>query len=174
MTGVKLSDLADLPVGVGENDRPLNETQRKEVIELLHGYWGSQQVKSMAEEAAGTMFRIKMEEDIRSLLLQGVQNDPAKMVAEMFRSSGMIVKTEASKVFDAIVADHLKDEDSGVPAAIRQYVADHLPMLVQRAVTEIVTAMVIDFLKSGASSLAGANHEMIRNAFMNARMSPGY
>lgn len=152
----------------------LTGAQRREVIELLNGYFGIEEAARRAQDAAARMLKTYIEEGITSKIMDLVKESPEKAVAALFNHSGMIVRTEASKAFDEIICTMLRDEGNGIPEAIRQYLRDHLPELIQRAVSEIVATMVIDFLKNGASEAAIANAQLIRAAFMSARIQPGY
>lgn len=170
------NDIVMIDQQTGTITTGLTEGQRKEVIDLLHGYWGADAAKTLTRDAAERAVDLKLEHSVRARVAALAENEAGLkwMIESLFHNSGRLVQSEGSKVFDDIIAALLKDEDSGAPAAIRQYVQTNIQYLAQRAVTEIVTAMVIDFLKSGSSAAALANVEMIRDAFMRARVSPGY
>ena len=143
---------------------------RADVIELIEGYFGKEKVKECARiEAESTINRL-LEHGMKGRVAAILEAKPSETLDQLFRSSGMVVKTDASKVFDEIVSSVLNDETSGVPEAIRQYTKDNIVELIQRSVTEVVVNMVVTHLKSNASTLAAENLISISQAFNNARM----
>jgi len=156
------------------------EDQSSELRSLVFGmmreYWAQDAVKEIARESAEMTARAKIEGDIgtRVAALATDEIGLRKMVEQLFRDSGHVVKTRSSELFDGIVAGFMRDEAGGIPDAIRQHVREHLPELVQRAVCEIMTAMLIDAIKVGSGDIAGATRQMIGHAFMTARMNPGF
>lgn len=154
----------------------LTEAQRGEVINLLHGYWGSDAARTLARDAAEGAVERKLEYGIKAKVAAIAENDATMRTAidQIFRNSGRLVQSEGSKVFDDIIAAFMRDEAGGIPDAIRQHVRDNLPDLVQRAVTQVAVAMVVESVAAVGSVLASETHQMIRDAFMKARVNPGY
>lgn len=162
-----------------ETETPsLTEKQRNEIRAIVSGmvreYWADDGIKDIARTTAAARVDTLLEEGIAAKVRTAAEIAPAKMVEEMFRKSGYVVKTKASECFDKIVADIIQDEASGLPEAIRQHVRDHLVELVQRAVGEIVAAMIVQFLKNGADGLAQSTRDMMQQAFMSASIRTGY
>jgi hypothetical protein len=131
-------------------------------------------VKELARTETKRMVDCLLDDGMKAKIAAVVQVEPVKALEQLFRQSGMMVKTKASEEFDAIVNAMLLDEDSGLPAAVRQYTKDHFEELVARAVKEVVAAMVVQFVKNGAEGLAAATQDMMRQAFQNASINTRY
>lgn len=157
---------------------PFTEAQEERLRELMCGvvreYWTTDAVKDIAKDEARRTANYLVEEGIKSQISAATTADPAKMVEQLFRHSGMMVKTQASQEFDAIVNTMLQDESSGLPSAIKLYAKEHFEELVARAVKEIVAAMVVQFIKNGADGLAASAQDIMRQAFMNASINTRY
>lgn len=164
---------------MAETEAPsLTDQQRNEIRAIIFGsireYWADEEIKQIARSAAEATVDRLLEHGVAAKVRAAAEIAPEKMVEEMFRRSGHIVKTDSSAWFDKIVAGILQDEASGLPEAIRQHVREHLVELVQRAVGEIVAAMIVQFLKNGADGIAQSTRDMMQQAFMNASIRTGY
>lgn len=154
---------------------PDQEARLRELMcGVVREYWTTDGIKSIAQDAAKKQAEWIIEDGISAKIRAATEAEPAKMVEQLFRNSGMVVKTKASEYFDGIVGAILQDEDSGLPGAIRLHVQENLPHLIHNAVTAIVAAMVVDWLKSGVGGATDATREIVRQAFMNASMQTRY
>lgn len=151
------------------------EEQEVRLRQLMCGvvreYWAEDGVKELARTETKQMVDYLLADGMKAKIAAVVQAEPVKALEQLFRSSGMVVKTQASQEFDAIVNAMLQDEDSGLPAAVRQYTKDNFEELVARAVKEIVAAMVVEFVKGGSNGIAAATQDMMRQAFMNSSVN---
>jgi hypothetical protein len=163
----EIADLPKAPVFTDEQEARLREL----MCGVVREYWTEDGINHIAREAAKQQVGWMLDEGMKAKIAAAVEADPVKSLEQLFRQSGMIVKTQASQEFDAIVNALLKDEDSGLPAAVRQYTKDHFEELVMRAVREVVASMVVAFIKQGADGMAASMQEMMRQAFMNASMN---
>lgn len=151
----------------GLTDQQKAET-REIVVAAIREYWTEDQIRGLAKSEADGRVNEILQNTIAAKVAALVENDPQTVVNQLFRQSGMVVKTKSSEYFDNIVAQLLQDEASGIPEAIRDHVKLHLTDLIQNAISGIVAGMVVNFISSNADNLASASKDMIREAFQNA------
>lgn len=167
--------LSGIGLGKPAESAPFTQEQERRLRELMgdvvREYWTTDDIKRISQDAAKKQAEWIIEDGMKVKIAEAVHADPAKMVEQLFRHSGMMVKTQASQEFDTIVNAMLQDEDSGLPEAVRQYTKEHFEELVARAIKEIVAAMVAQFVKQGAAGLALSTQDVMRQAFMNASMN---
>lgn len=150
----------------------LTEAQEERIRVIITGcireYWTDDEVKRLARTEAEETINRLLENAISAKVAGLVEHDPAGVMDQLFRQSGMVVRTKSSEYFDGIVGAMLQDEESGIPEAIRNHVKLHLTELVQNAISGIVAGMVANFMQNNADSLANASKQMIDHAFQNA------
>jgi hypothetical protein len=154
-------------ITVGLTDQQKDET-REIVVAAMREYWTEDAIKRLAAEKAEARVNDLLQHGIAAKVAGLVEHNPESVMSLLFRQSGMVVKTKSSEYFDGIVGELLKNEASGIPEAIRDHVKLHLTELAQRSVSEIVAAMVVNFIKNDADALASSSRQMIEEAFRTA------
>lgn len=147
----------------------LSDDQREAVRILITQWLHASETHLLVQRAVATYVNDQITESIQGKLATLMETEPLKLIDQLFRNSGMVVQTKASEKFDAIVARALRMDDTGLMEAVKTYTRMHMPDLIQRAITEIVTQLVLQQLATGYNDLAQASSELIRDAFMNSR-----
>ena len=152
----------------------LTDQQKQEVREIfaraVREYWTEDDIRELARNESNAEFHNALKNDVSAMVTGLVKHNPEAIMNQLFRQGGMVVRTKSSEYFDGIVGELMRDEESGIPEAIRQHVRDNLPTLIQNAISVIVAGMVTNFIAKNADSLAQASRDMINQAFQNASL----
>ena len=154
-------------VVIGLTDQQKAET-REIVVNAIREYWTEDEIKRVAITQAEGRVNDILENAVSAKVAALVENNPQAVMDQLFRQSGMVVRTKSSEYFDGIVGAMLQDEESGIPEAIREHVRDNLTELIQNAISGIVAGMVANYMQDNADALANASKQMIDRAFQNA------
>jgi hypothetical protein len=142
------------------------------VFGMMAEYWAEDRLKNTIRERADERINQMFEHSVKAQVLSVMQSgEGPKVIENLFRQSGYVVRTEASQFVDGIVGALLTDPTTGMPEQIRSFVRANLQQLVLQAVTAIVTQMVVDYIKGNADALANGSRGLIETAFLNARMT---
>lgn len=156
----------------GRTESGLTDQQKTEVMQLfaaaVRQHWTEDNIRTIAKnESLAEVSRI-LKDEVSAKVAGLVQRNPEAVLNQLFRESGMIVRTKSGEYLDGIVGALLKDEESGIPQAIREHVSENLTALIQNSISDIVARMVVNYIANNADNLATASKHLINQAFQNA------